>query len=155
MLGAAMKGELGPLAQAVAKYQMERKIRTEVEKLKLKEEELEKNQTANKNDQDVSSSLRCFVPFFFFSFLFVDNEYFALPLQAAVSDNWLSRWRQEISQSPQDNVPSSTPVQDQNDREIQRRIGQPTAKSAAGKDKLGELTKLYKPQNANNAGSAA
>lgn len=46
------------------------------------------------------------------------------------------------------------PESDQNDREAQRRIGRPPAKPTAGKDKLGELTKLYKPQNANDAGSA-
>lgn len=40
MLGAAMRGELGPLAQAVAKYQIERKLQRELERLK-KEGKLE------------------------------------------------------------------------------------------------------------------
>lgn len=35
-----MRGELGPLAQAVAKYQMERKLQRELEKLKNTEEKL-------------------------------------------------------------------------------------------------------------------
>ncbi|XP_017889979.1 uncharacterized protein LOC108630914 isoform X2 [Ceratina calcarata] len=39
MLVSAMKGELGPLAQAVAKYQIERKLQRELERLK-KEEKL-------------------------------------------------------------------------------------------------------------------
>lgn len=38
MLSAAMKGELGPLAQAVAKYQLERKLQKELARLKVTEE---------------------------------------------------------------------------------------------------------------------
>ncbi|XP_014476059.1 PREDICTED: uncharacterized protein LOC106745206 [Dinoponera quadriceps] len=125
MLSAAMRGELGPLAQAVAKYQMERKMRDEMEKLKSTGEEFGKIQAVNKtNDQNV------------------------------VPDNWLARWRQEISQSPEDKVPLS-PVQDQNDREAQRRMGKPPVKSAVGGNKLEELTKLYEPRNTSNAGNAA
>lgn len=40
MLSAAMKGELGPLAQAVAKYQVERRIHDEMVKLKAMEQKL-------------------------------------------------------------------------------------------------------------------
>ncbi|XP_032686096.1 uncharacterized protein LOC116851122 [Odontomachus brunneus] len=123
MLTAAMKGELGPLTQAVVKYQMERKIQSAMKK--LQEEQLKKVQTANKtSDQD------------------------------AASDNWLTRWRQEMLPSSKDNVPSS-PIQDENDQEVQRRIDKPLAKSISQKDKLGELTKLYKSQNANTTGNTA
>lgn len=48
-----MKGELGSLAQAVAKYQMDRKIQKEVDKLKVMEEKLKEIQTETTKDQDV------------------------------------------------------------------------------------------------------
>jgi len=47
MLTAAMRGELGPLAQAVARYQVERRIRNEMEKLQAIRDEL-KNIQASK-----------------------------------------------------------------------------------------------------------
>lgn len=144
MLTAAMKGELGPLTQAMVKYQMERKIQSMMKK--LKEEELQKIQTANKtSDQDVSF----FGTFYsiFFCWLRQVFKFSPLSLQAA-SDNWLTRWRQEMSQTPEDKVPLSQ-VQDQNDQEAQRRIEKAPTKSATQKDKLVELTKLYKSQNAN------
>ncbi|XP_011146862.1 uncharacterized protein LOC105187631 [Harpegnathos saltator] len=126
MLSAAMKGQLGPLAQAVAKYQMERKIQNEMEKFKSMKEKLKKIQDANRtNDQD-----------------------------QVVSNNWLTRWRQEISQSSEDNV-LLNPVQNQDDQEVQQRIGKPPVKSTMRKDKLGELTKLYKSQDTNNAEATA
>lgn len=50
-----MRGELGPLAQAVAKYQIERRIQTEMDKLKGMEEKLKKIQTEIKpEDENVS-----------------------------------------------------------------------------------------------------
>lgn len=49
-----MKGELGSLAQAVAKYQIENRIQKEMDKLKLMEEKLKKIQTEDIKDQDVS-----------------------------------------------------------------------------------------------------
>lgn len=42
-LGAAMRGELGPLAQAVAKYQVERRILDEINKLKTIQTEKKPN----------------------------------------------------------------------------------------------------------------
>jgi len=54
MFSAAMKGELGPLAQAIAKYQIERRIQMEMDKLKAMEEKLKKIQMENIKDQDVS-----------------------------------------------------------------------------------------------------
>ncbi|XP_077279859.1 snustorr snarlik [Temnothorax americanus] len=75
---AAMKGELGPLAQAVAKYQMERKIQKEIDKLKVMEEKLKKIQIEDTKDQDT------------------------------VSSNWLTKWRKEMSQLSKDNMPLSS-----------------------------------------------
>lgn len=65
-----MKGELGPLAQALAKYQIERRIQKEIDKLKAMEEKLEKIQTENQTvtkDQNVSSNL------YIFNFLIFNN----------------------------------------------------------------------------------
>lgn len=50
-----MKGELGPLAQAVAKYQMERKIQKEMDKLKVMEEKFKKIQTETKDSMKDST----------------------------------------------------------------------------------------------------
>lgn len=55
MYMAAMKGELGPLAQAIAKYQTERRIHEELEKLKKLEETtriVEKKDTKNDTSSD-------------------------------------------------------------------------------------------------------
>lgn len=45
MFDAAMRGELGSLAQAVAKYQLERKLRKELEKLKKSSEKKDSKDT--------------------------------------------------------------------------------------------------------------
>lgn len=95
---AAMKGELGPLAQAVAKYQMERKIQKEMDKLKVMEEKIKMTQVETTKDQDT------------------------------VSSNWLTKWRKEISQSPEDNIPLSS-AQNEDNKIIQQRIGKPPVKS--------------------------
>ncbi|XP_011057984.1 PREDICTED: uncharacterized protein LOC105148151 isoform X1 [Acromyrmex echinatior] len=52
MINAAMKGELGPLAQAVAKYQINREIQKEMDELKIIEEKLKKIKTENTKAQD-------------------------------------------------------------------------------------------------------
>lgn len=120
MLSAAMRGELGPLAQAVAKYQIERRIQTEMDKLKGMEEKLKKIQTEIKPEDENT-----------------------------VSNNWLTRWKQEVSQSSENNVPLNAAPKE-NDTDIQQRIGRPPTKSGVRKVKLEELTKLYEPQNVNN-----
>lgn len=51
MLGAAMRGDLGPLAQAVAKYQMERRLQQEMERLKALEEKLKEMREKNKSEE--------------------------------------------------------------------------------------------------------
>ncbi|XP_018340126.1 PREDICTED: uncharacterized protein LOC108747248 isoform X3 [Trachymyrmex septentrionalis] len=55
MINAAMKGDLGPLAQAVAKYQINRKIQKEMDELKIIEEKLKKIKTENTKAQDVNT----------------------------------------------------------------------------------------------------
>ncbi|XP_033338473.2 snustorr snarlik [Megalopta genalis] len=55
MFDAAMRGELGPLAQAVAKYQMERKLQRELEKLKKSEEKLETAATESQGKKSEAS----------------------------------------------------------------------------------------------------
>ncbi|KAL0118055.1 hypothetical protein PUN28_009024 [Cardiocondyla obscurior] len=74
MLDSAMKGELGPLAQAIAKYQTEHKTQRERNKLKVTEEKIKKIQKENTKDQDT------------------------------VASNWLSKWRKEISATSKDSV---------------------------------------------------
>ncbi|KYQ53771.1 hypothetical protein ALC60_07254 [Trachymyrmex zeteki] len=51
-INAAMKGELGPLAQALAKYEINRKIQKEMDELKIIEEKLKKIKTENTKAQD-------------------------------------------------------------------------------------------------------
>lgn len=72
MFSAAMKGELGPLAQAVAKYQIERRIQKEMNKLKAMEEKLKKIQTENQNvteDQNVTKNQNVSRNLYIFNFL--------------------------------------------------------------------------------------
>lgn len=55
MLSAAVKGDLGPLAQAVAKYQLENKLRKELEKLDMMEKKL-KLVTSENDNKKVNSN---------------------------------------------------------------------------------------------------
>ena len=55
MLSAAVKGDLGPLAQAVAKYQLESKLRKESEKLDMMEKKL-KVVTSENDNKKVNSN---------------------------------------------------------------------------------------------------
>lgn len=55
MLSAAVKGDLGPLAQAVAKYQLERKLWKELEKLDMMEKKL-KVVTSENDNKKVNSN---------------------------------------------------------------------------------------------------
>ncbi|XP_070153950.1 uncharacterized protein Snsl [Polyergus mexicanus] len=120
MFDAAMRGELGSLAQQVAKYQMKRRIEKEMDKFKAMEGKFKKNQTEEKQDDE-----------------------------NIVFNNWLTKWRKEISQSSEDNIPLNLD-QNKNGKIIQQRIGNLPAKSNIQKDKFEELSKLYKLQNTNN-----
>lgn len=125
MLHAAMRGELGSLAQQIAKYQMERRIQKEIDKFKAIQTEFKKIQTENKQEKEE------------------DN-------QNTVSNNWLTKWRKEISQSTEDNVPLNS-AQIKDEKIIQQKIGKLSIKSNIQKDTLEELTnKLHKPQNMDN-----
>ncbi|XP_018367473.1 PREDICTED: uncharacterized protein LOC108763987 isoform X2 [Trachymyrmex cornetzi] len=53
MINAAMKGELGPLAQTVAKYQINRKIQKEMDELKIIEEKIKKIKMENIKAHDI------------------------------------------------------------------------------------------------------
>ncbi|XP_012350893.1 uncharacterized protein LOC105737441 isoform X2 [Apis florea] len=55
MLSAAVKGDLGPLAQAVAKYQLEHKLRKELEKLDMMEKKLKVVTSENNNKKTTGS----------------------------------------------------------------------------------------------------
>lgn len=66
-----------------------------------------------------------------------------------ISNNWLTKWRKEISQSLEDNIPLNS-AQNKNGKIIQQRIGKLPAKPNIREDKLEELTKLHKPQNMDN-----
>ncbi|XP_066581910.1 uncharacterized protein snsl [Prorops nasuta] len=55
MIGAAMRGELGPVTQAIAKYQTERRIRKEIERLELLEEKLKKMSVQEKMSEKPST----------------------------------------------------------------------------------------------------
>ncbi|XP_047353258.1 uncharacterized protein LOC124950514 [Vespa velutina] len=76
MYMAAMKGELGPLAQAIAKYQTERRIYEELEKLKKLEEKMKNVEVQNaENNKNNTSS------------------------------DWLVNWSKEMSKSSVTQVP--------------------------------------------------
>ena len=59
MMTAAMKGELGPWAQAVAKYQMEQKVKKALEKYKLSTEKLKPKYNSSKSTEDNKVSFEC------------------------------------------------------------------------------------------------
>ncbi|XP_050452908.1 uncharacterized protein LOC126852290 isoform X2 [Cataglyphis hispanica] len=123
MFDAAMRGELGSLAQQIAKYQMKRRIEKEMDKFKAMDVKFKKNQTEKKQDDE-----------------------------NIVFNNWLTKWREEISQSSENNIPLNS-EQNKDGKIIQQRIiqqGKPPAKSDIQKDKFEELLKLYKLQNMDN-----
>ncbi|KAK2583703.1 hypothetical protein KPH14_009625 [Odynerus spinipes] len=123
MLAAAMNGELGPLAQIVAKYQTERRIHRELEKLKKFEEKRKKAGTLESND--------------------TEND---------ASSNWLTKWSKEMSKSSGAQVPLrrnssekiSLNVGDSNQSQ------QKTRPTAGSEGKLEELKKLYKLESGDN-----
>ncbi|CAL7952419.1 unnamed protein product [Xylocopa violacea] len=120
MLSAAMRGELGPFAQAVAKYQMERKLQRELERLKKTGEALNAVPTPDNNEEETAAS------------------------------EWLTKWSKDMIKSSEDQASledisneknQSTPTKT---RTVQR-IGRPP-KSNGGKTTISDLKKLYKPQ---------
>lgn len=59
-ISAAVRGELGPLTQAIAKYQIQQAIKNEVEKYRIMQEKLKKVETKEKKkpeNQHVSRTI--------------------------------------------------------------------------------------------------
>ncbi|XP_017798306.1 PREDICTED: uncharacterized protein LOC108579310 [Habropoda laboriosa] len=84
LLNAAMRGELGPLAQAVAKYQMERKLQRELERLKKAEEKL--NAVASTENDDKKTE----------------------------AGEWLTKWSNEMVRSSEDQPSQSVSTSTRN-----------------------------------------
>ncbi|XP_003700497.1 snustorr snarlik [Megachile rotundata] len=118
MLKSAMRGELGPLAQAVAKYQMERKLQRELERLKKVEEKLKEVNTTENNDKK------------------------------SAANEWLTKWSKEAMKSSEDeasleDVDENLSLSVKNQTTL--RIGRPP-KLDHRKTTISDLTKLYKVQ---------
>ncbi|CAK9796987.1 hypothetical protein ANTPLA_LOCUS1042 [Anthophora plagiata] len=120
MFNAAMRGELGPLAQAVAKYQMERKLQRELERLKKVEEKLNAVASLGNDDKKTAAS------------------------------EWLTKWGKEMVRSSEDQPPledisSEKSVSTFTKNQSVQRIGRPPV-SIGKKPTVSDLKKLYEPQ---------
>ncbi|XP_076663020.1 snustorr snarlik [Andrena cerasifolii] len=119
MLSAAMKGELGPLAQAVAKYQLERKLQKELARLKGTEELARAVGTEQSDEKKTAAS------------------------------EWLAKWSDGMVTSSEDQAPllgsEANPLAPVEKKTVQR-IGRPP-QSNGRKGTISDLTKLYKPQS--------
>ncbi|KAG7212585.1 hypothetical protein KM043_012882 [Ampulex compressa] len=123
MLQAAMKGDFGPLSQAVAKYQMEQRLQREIERLKKVQEMLKKLDAKKQGDSDSEAS------------------------------EWLSKWSKEMAvELPNDQTQLeqilmkkilSNPAEI---KKIRQRINQTTSNVEKNKGGMENLTKLYKLQ---------
>ncbi|XP_025993865.1 uncharacterized protein LOC105200182 [Solenopsis invicta] len=111
---AAMKGQLGPLAQAVAKYQLERGIQKEMDKLKAMEEKLKKDQMENTKDQKENTKDQ----------KNAKDQKENTKDKDIVPSEWLTKWRKEISQMLKDDTSLSS-AQNGNDKIVQQRIEKP------------------------------
>ncbi|XP_015430260.1 PREDICTED: uncharacterized protein LOC107186831 [Dufourea novaeangliae] len=121
MFSAAMRGELGPLAQAVAKYQIERKLQRELEKLKKTEEKLKA--TATEETQG----------------------------KKTIANEWLSKWSKGMVKSSEDEasteeISNEKGFSNSSQNNTVQRIGRPLPGSG-GKGTISDLTKLYKQQS--------
>ncbi|CAK9831954.1 hypothetical protein ANTRET_LOCUS8862 [Anthophora retusa] len=120
MFNAAMRGELGPLAQAVAKYQMERKLQRELERLKKVEEKLNAVASPGNDDKKTAAS------------------------------EWLTKWGKEMVRSSEDqpsleDISSEKNVSTSTKNYSVQRIGRPPV-SIGKKPTVSDLKKLYEPQ---------
>lgn len=70
MFDAAMRGELGSLAQQIAKYQMKCRIEKEMDKFKAMEEKFKKSQMEKKQDDENVNKSFCIS-----TFLIIDKFY--------------------------------------------------------------------------------
>ncbi|KAH0953700.1 hypothetical protein HN011_005971 [Eciton burchellii] len=131
MLSAAMRGELGPLAQAVARYQIERRIHNEMAKLKaIRGDELEKDiqtpKETNKGDQGGGQ-------------------------EENASSDWLTKWKEQMS-AENDNVPSRSTSEDEEARRQRKGARERIKPIGKQTERLNGLMKLYESQRdeANN-----
>ncbi|XP_043523980.1 uncharacterized protein LOC122536030 [Frieseomelitta varia] len=118
MLSAAMKGELGPLAQAVAKYQLERKLQKELEKSKKTGEKLNTVVVPGNDDKKTAAS------------------------------EWLTKWSKEMGEDKPslDDVSAERDNVDVRDKPAVQRIGQPPVPNDK-RNAISDLKKLYESRN--------
>ncbi|XP_053971950.1 uncharacterized protein LOC128872862 [Hylaeus volcanicus] len=122
MFGAAMRGELGPLAQAVANYQLERKIQSELEKFKRTEEKVNAVDTEESNVEKTKAS------------------------------DWLAKWSKEMTKSGTDETPFKDVSEENSfsssvkNKTVQRIRSGPPLAPTGGKSAISDLTNLYKQQ---------
>ncbi|KOX75645.1 hypothetical protein WN51_11972 [Melipona quadrifasciata] len=120
MLSAAMKGDLGPLAQAVAKYQLERKLQKELEKSGKTGEKLNTVAVPGNDDKKTAAS------------------------------EWLTKWSKEMDKSSEDKPSledvSVKRDDDVRDKPAVQRIGQPP-ESNGKRSAISDLKKLYESRN--------
>ncbi|KAK1127743.1 hypothetical protein K0M31_003231 [Melipona bicolor] len=120
MLSAAMKGDLGPLAQAVAKYQLERKLQKELEKSRKTGEKLNTVAVPGNDDKKTAAS------------------------------EWLTKWSKEMDKSSEDKPSledvSVKRDDDVRDKPAVQRIGQPPEPNGK-RSAISDLKKLYESRN--------
>ncbi|KAK9297562.1 hypothetical protein QLX08_008784 [Tetragonisca angustula] len=118
MLSAAMKGELGPLAQAVAKYQLERKLQKELEKSKKTGQRLNTVAVPGNDDNKTAAS------------------------------EWLTKWSKEMGEDKPslEDVSAERDDVDIRDKPAVQRIGQPPVPDGK-RNAISDLKKLYESRN--------
>ncbi|XP_076643593.1 snustorr snarlik [Halictus rubicundus] len=121
MFNAAMRGELGPLAQAVAKYQTERKLQRELEKLRKTEEEAKQGETTAKTQGKKTEA-----------------------------SEWLSKWSKGMVKSSEDEASIEDISNEKSPsgfakKHTVQRIGRPPL-SNGGTGSISDLKTLYKEQ---------
>ncbi|XP_003493736.1 uncharacterized protein LOC100745710 [Bombus impatiens] len=121
MFSAAMRGELGSLAQAVAKYQLERKLQKELDRLKKTEKKSNAVATPANDDKNT------------------------------VASEWLTKWSKDMSKSSEDRSSSgdasaeknvSTPAKIQTVQRIRQ-----SSQSNDKRNTISDLKQLYKSQS--------
>ncbi|XP_076162579.1 snustorr snarlik [Ptiloglossa arizonensis] len=114
MLGAAMRGELGPLARAIAKYQMELKFQRELERSKKTGEKLNAV-TDESNDR-----------------------------KKTTASEWLANWSKGMAKEPSSvAAPDENGFSPTARNKTVQRIGRPPPASTGGKTTVSDLLDLY------------
>ncbi|XP_033303603.1 uncharacterized protein LOC117207451 [Bombus bifarius] len=121
MFSAAMRGELGSLAQAVAKYQLERKLQKELDRLKKTEKKSNAVATPANDDKNT------------------------------VASEWLTKWSKDMGKSSEDRSSTedvsveknvSTPAKIQTVQRIRQ-----SSQSNDKRNTISDLKQLYKSQS--------